>query len=235
MPALKEEEIRLLNEEIERRGLTYTPLQEELLDHLCCDLEAQMDEGLDFETALQKIREGMGENSIRQVQEATLLLVNQKYRIMKKLMYVLGITAPLLLILGATFKSFHWPGASVMIVLSLFMLGAAYLPVFVMVKIRDTREKGGTINKPMYIFGALGGIIFLTGAMFKINHWPGAGVMIYLSALVTLLIFIPILVIRTIKDKEHQVENFTTLVFVLAFIAITYMLFILRPVVYGIH
>lgn len=228
MAELTEKEIRRLNQEIERQGLTYMELQQELLDHLCCDVEAQMDEGLEFVEALEKVRNQMGKDRIQQIQEETLLLINQKYRIMKKFMYILGMIAPAMLIAGTIFKIQHWPGAGVLLVLSLFLLGAVYLPVFVMVKIRDTRKKGRKVNMPMYIVGLAAGMIFVAGAMFKIQHWPGAGLMITLSGAVTVLVFIPILVIQALRDKENQVQNFTILIFVLCFVAITFMMYALR-------
>jgi len=228
MAELTEKEIQALNREIEREGLTYTELQQELLDHLCCDVEAEMEEGLEFVKALEKVRQGMGKDRIRQIQEETLLLINQKYRVMKKFMYVLGIIAPSTLIIGTIFKVNHWPGAGILLTLSLFMLGAIYLPVFVMVKIRDTRKKGKQVNMSMYIFGMIAGIVFIAGAMFKIQHWPGAGVMITLSGIVTVLVFIPILVVQALRDKENQVQNFTILIFVLSFVAITFMMYALR-------
>jgi len=228
MAELTEKEIRRLNREIQKQGLTYTELQQELLDHLCCDVEAEMEEGLEFIKALEKVRKGMGKDRIQEIQEETLLLINQKYRIMKKFMYILGMIAPSMLIIGTIFKVQHWPGAGVLLVLSLFMLGAIYLPVFVMVKIRDTRKEGKKVNMPMYIFGLFAGIIFIAGAMFKIQHWPGAGIMIILSGAVTVFVFIPILVIQAMKDKENQVQNFTILIFVLCFVAITFMMYALR-------
>lgn len=228
MAELSEKEIRRLNREIEKQGLTYTELQQELLDHLCCDVEAEMEEGLEFVKALEKVRKGMGKDRIQKIQEETLLLISQKYRIMKKFMYILGMIAPAMLITGTIFKIQHWPGASVLLVLSLFMLGAIYLPVFVMVKIRDTRKEGKKVNMPMYIFGLIAGIIFIAGAMFKIQHWSGASIMIILSGFVTVFIFIPILVIQAVKDKENQVQNFTILIFVLCFVAITFMIYALR-------
>ncbi|MCK4855481.1 MAG: hypothetical protein KAT31_14485 [Bacteroidales bacterium] len=228
MAELTEKEIRKLNREIEKQGLTYTELQQELLDHLCCDVEAEMEEGLEFVRALEKVRGKIGKDRIQQIQEETLLLINQKYRIMKKFMYILGMIAPAMLITGTIFKIQHWPGAGVLLVLSLFLLGAIYLPAFVMVKIRDTRKKGKQVNMPMYIFGLIAGIIFIAGAMFKIQHWPGANIMIILSGIVTVFVFIPILVIQALKDKENQVQNFTILIFVLSFVAITFMIYALR-------
>ena len=81
---------------------------------------------------------------------------------------------------------------------------------------------------PMYIFGLIAGIIFITGVMFKIQHLPGASIMITLSGIVTVFAFIPILVIQAIKDKENQVQNFTILIFVLSFVAIIFMMYALK-------
>ena len=223
MSELTENELNILNKEVERSGLTYTELQQELLDHLCCDIEVKMDDGIAFVRALEEVKKEMGQDCIRQIQEDTLLLINQKYRMMKKFMYILGTIAPSLVIIGTFFKTQHWPGANILLVLGLFLLGAVYLPVFISVKIRGTRKEGKPVNKAMYIIGMISGIIFIIGAMFKIMHWLGASIMISLTGLVTVVVFIPLLVINAIRDKENQVHNFTVLIFVLSFIAIIFM------------
>ncbi len=228
MAELTDNELQVLNSEIERSGLTYTELQKELLDHLCCDIEAKMDEGIEFIRALDEVKKEIGRDCIRNIQEDTLLLINQKYRMMKKFMYILGTIAPSMVIIGTIFKIMHWSGASVMLTLGLFLLAAVYLPVFVSIRIRDTRNEGKPVNKAMYIIGMVSGIIFIAGALFKIMHWPGAGIMILLAGLVTVAVFIPLLVLNAMRDKENQVQNFTVLIFVLSFIAITFMTFALQ-------
>ena len=45
MAELTDKELQILAKEIDKQGLTYTQLQKELLDHLCCDIEARMDDG----------------------------------------------------------------------------------------------------------------------------------------------------------------------------------------------
>ena len=120
MAELSERELEILNREIDKQGLTYTQLQKELLDHLCCDIEAKMEEGQEFLKAYEVVRQRLENNRIQEIQEETLLLINQKYRMMKKFMYILGTIAPSLLIIGAICKLQHWPGASVLIVLGAF-------------------------------------------------------------------------------------------------------------------
>ncbi|MBE0668032.1 MAG: hypothetical protein IH593_10240, partial [Bacteroidales bacterium] len=115
MAELTDKELAFLSKEIDKQGLTYIQLQKELLDHLCCDIEARMDEGTEFLKAFEEVRKRLENDRIQKIQEETLLLINQKYRMMKKFMYILGTIAPTLLIVGAVLKMNHWPGASVLI------------------------------------------------------------------------------------------------------------------------
>ena len=228
MAELSDKELTFLNKEIDKQGLTYTQLQKELLDHLCCDIEAKMDEGIEFLKAFEEVSKRLENDRIQQIQEDTLLLINQKYRMMKRFMYILGTIAPSLLIVGAFFKLQHWPGAAVLITVGTFLLAAIYLPVFAMVSIRDTREKGKKVNKNLYIAGVVTGFIFLTGILFKIMHWPGANVALTSSVLLTVVLFIPILVAHAIRDKENQLQNFSILIFILAMMAVNIMVFALK-------
>ena len=177
--------------------------------------EAKMDEGIEFLKAFEEVRKRLENDRIQKIQEETLLLINQKYRMMKKFMYILGTIAPSTLIVGALFKLMHWPGASVLITLGTFLLAAVYLPIFAMVNIRDTRKKGKRVNKALYITGVISGFIFLTGILFKVNHWPGAGVSLSFSVVFMVVVFIPILVIHALRDKENQLQNFSILIFIL--------------------
>ncbi|MBE9517246.1 MAG: hypothetical protein IMY68_01715, partial [Bacteroidetes bacterium] len=72
------------------------------------------------------------------------------------------------------------------------------------------------------------GFIFITGILFKIMHWPGAGVALTVSVLLTVVLFIPVLVVHALKDKENQVQNFSILIFVLSFMAVNIMVFALK-------
>jgi hypothetical protein len=228
MAELTDRELEILSKEIDKQGLTYTQLQKELLDHLCCDIEARMDEGMKFLKALEEVRKQLENDRIQKIQEETLLLINQKYRMMKKFMYILGTIAPSLLIVGAILKVLHLFGASILITLGTFLLAAVYLPVFAMVSIRDTREKGKKVNKPLYIIGVIIGFIFLTGILFKIMHWPGAGFALLISLLIMVVVFIPYLVIHAIRDKENQLQNFSILIFILAMMAVNIMVIALK-------
>ena len=78
MVDISEQELELLSRDMDRQGLTYTPLKNELLDHICCNIESYMREGLTFNEAYRKVKREMGARRISQVQDATLYFINQK-------------------------------------------------------------------------------------------------------------------------------------------------------------
>ena len=127
MHELNAQEIDQISLDIEKQGLTYTPLQNELLDHVCCQIEILMETGMTFNEAYRKVRTEMGKKRVRQIQHETLSLISKKYRRMKRTMNVLGVIAPLLLFIGLTFKLFHWPGAGILITLVLFSFCFSWL------------------------------------------------------------------------------------------------------------
>lgn len=202
MPELLEKEVEKISNDIDQQGLTFTPLKNELLDHICCQIEEEMERGMTFNEAYKKVRSDMGRKRIRQIQDETLTLISKKYRRMKRIMYGLGVTAPILLIAGAIFKVFHWPGASILITLALFITGMVFLPIFVMVRIRDTRRQDEPVPINLYLSGMIFGMIAILGTLFKIQHWPASGIMLTVGLAGTALVFLPLY-------ASHQIRSTT--------------------------
>jgi len=71
-------------------------------------------------------------------------------------------------VIGAFFKLMHWPGANMMLIAGLSLLGLIHLALSFM--------GNGITQKELYIQYARSSGIALTifGALFKIMHWPGA-------------------------------------------------------------
>jgi len=111
-----------------------------------------------------------------------------------------------------------------MITFSLFLLGVIFIPVYVMVRIRDTREKKKPVNKFLIIIGMITGILFVTAFLFKIQHIPGAGILINICAVTALIAFFPAMVLHVIRDRENQIQSFSNLVFSLCFFAVMFLL-----------
>ncbi|MBL7110791.1 MAG: hypothetical protein ISS19_02475 [Bacteroidales bacterium] len=210
MLELTEQEIDRISSEIDQQGLTYTQLKNEILDHICCNIEAEMEQGLTFNEAYRKVKSEMGKKRIRQIQDETLYLISKKYRRMKRLMFVLGVAVPIIIIIASIFKVMHWPGASILITLSLFVTGAVFLPVFVMVRIRDTRKQDEPVPMGLYLTGMIAGILTVIGALMKIQHLPGAGIFLTLGLVGLAFVFLPIFAVVRMREARKKNEPLNT-------------------------
>jgi murein DD-endopeptidase MepM/ murein hydrolase activator NlpD len=85
MDFLNKKQIQLLHELLEQQGLDYAPLQEELLDHVCCAIEDEMATGNSFDEATKKVLDTFGKGEIDEIQTATIQSLNQKFNTMKKI------------------------------------------------------------------------------------------------------------------------------------------------------
>ena len=80
---LNEEQIFLVEKKLTELGLNYVPLQSEILDHLCCMTEDEMQNGKTFEQANQAIFDNFGKDELKELQQQTILFTHQKSQRMK--------------------------------------------------------------------------------------------------------------------------------------------------------
>ena len=65
------------------------------------------------------------------------------------------------------------------------------------------------MKKAAIIFGAIALILFLIGGLFKLMHWPGAGIILTYGTIFNLIIATPIVAIYTLsKDAPNRGTNF---------------------------
>jgi len=82
--ALTELQIIYIQKELKRRELTYEPLQDEILDHFCCVVEEEMENGLCFMDAFNKTSiRVFDQDQLNKVQHNTMLILSKKRRFMK--------------------------------------------------------------------------------------------------------------------------------------------------------
>lgn len=101
MVQLTEQQIEHVRECLEKKGITYAPLADELLDHLCCLTEVEMESGSSFHEALQVAFAGFHNEELPKIQKQIIYSTTQKKRIMKVISLItLGIML--------TFSTIHW-------------------------------------------------------------------------------------------------------------------------------
>ena len=57
------------------------------------------------------------------------------------------------------------------------------------------------MKQKLYILGLAAAIIVSAGTILKVNHWPGAAILIIAGTLILVLIFLPAALINNYKAK----------------------------------
>ena len=200
MPELTLQNINQISTDIRRQEITFSHLADEIIDHICCDVEYEMGKGLTFLEAYRLVKEKMGPRRVKEIQEETLYAVDAKYRKMKNTMKISGITGTVLLGFAALFKIMHWPMASVLIVLGSVAVAFIFMPSALTVLWKETHSGKRLF---LYISAFLAALFFTLGVVFKVQHWPGAAVILSLAAICGVFLFLPVL----LADKLREAEN----------------------------
>jgi len=269
------DQFRIVERDVQDEGISYSHLEYDLLDHVCCDIENRMHSGISFNAAYQTVKHDIGLQGLRRVQQETLLLINKNYRMMKKSMKTLGTIALAGISIAALAKIMHWPGASIFILISTLIVSSVFFPAALYIWYKEVFEKrygfiiilvflsgfafiNGTLfkiqhwpfanillvfgelltiltliiggisylisrrsqtgSKILTAVGILGIVLFFLGTLFKLEHWPGATIMLILGAITLFSIFIPIYAYKAYKEEKTVKNSFIFSVFALTFI-----------------
>lgn len=91
-PELSEVEILLIKNKLTELELSYLPLKDEFLDHICCQIETEIAKGHTFDQAVNVIFGAITIDELKELQQQTILFTNQKSRRMKNLMFLFSIS-----------------------------------------------------------------------------------------------------------------------------------------------
>ena len=205
---LSDQQIDYIFDDISARGVEMESLQQNLLDHVCCIIENNLEENGDFESFYKKTIKTFYKDALWEIEEETLLLLTYKnYYTMKKVMIYSGIAAATFFIIGSYFKFMHFPGASALIILGMLIGSFVFLPLVFMFKKNETTESKG---KVVLGIGVINGITFCIYTLFKVMHWPGASTLWFITLGMFSLIFIPLYFFNGIKNPVNKINTITT-------------------------
>jgi hypothetical protein len=132
---------------------------------------------------------------------------------MKQKLYILGVITAIIISTGTIFKVNHWPAAAILITAGTFILVLLFLPAAL---IDNFKIEGNKQNKVLYIVTWITCFVVFTGMLFKIMHWPYAGVGLFIALPFPYVVFLPVFLIVTSKNKNFNIYN---TVFVLLLLA----------------
>lgn len=159
----------IIASDVYKAGLSLTHLQEEMIDHLCCQVEDLMNRGMDFEDARNSVLQVTGVKELKKVQENTILLIDKKYRIMKTTMKVFGIVSLALVAIGTILKLMHWPMGIYFFLFGFPLLGGIFIPSLIWVMKKESKLKGKSL---LYITAGIGAMSLVFGLFTKIFQMP---------------------------------------------------------------
>jgi hypothetical protein len=204
MPELTLQNIDQISQDVRKQEITFSHLLDELTDHLCCDVEHEMQKGMSFHEAYQMVKQKMGKRRLKEIQEETLYAVDTKYRQMKTTMKISGVAGTVMFGFAALFKIQHWPGAAILMTLGALTLALVFLPSALSVLWKETHN---TKRLFLFISAFVTGACFIAGTLFKINHWPGAGHILILGTFFGIILFIPALLMNRLNDQENKTKR----------------------------
>jgi hypothetical protein len=133
---------------------------------------------------------------------------------MKQKIYIVGLVNLLLIFSGAIFKVNHWPAAAIMLTLGLSSLVLITIPLALI-----SHYKAGNNQQSLllHLVTWLTCFVVFTAMLFKIMHWPYAGLALTIALPFPYIVFLPVFIAVTSRNRNFNIYN---TVFVLLLLAL---------------
>jgi hypothetical protein len=204
MYTLSKCQVQQIADDVENARITFSHLADDLIDHICCEVESEMYEGKSFDEAYELVKQQVGIKTLQKIQENTQYLIDKNYRIMKMTMKITGNVSLALLALATLMKILHLSGASILLLLGFVILGLVFFPSAIYTNYRDLE---GRKSLALHLSIFIGGLLFMFGVLFKVMHWPWAGLLLILGWVFILFIFLPLLLIKKYRESETSKDK----------------------------
>ncbi|MFA6261858.1 MAG: hypothetical protein WC760_10345 [Bacteroidia bacterium] len=204
MKVLSPDQMNRIREDVARANITLLSLQEELIDHICCEVENRMEEGLSFEEAYRMLQHQANSKTLQDILESTLLLTNKHFALMKTTMKLSGLFALSLISIGTLLRILIVPGANMLIVSGFVLLTFLFLPSAVFLEYTFSAQK----KLFQRISLLLGSMALCNGILFKVMQWTGANVLINLGFLLLLVLVLPLVFSTQVKSNPSKTEKY---------------------------
>jgi hypothetical protein len=123
---------------------------------------------------------------------------------MKQKLYILGAITVMIISTGAILKVNHWPGAGILLIAGIISLVLLFLPAAL---INNYRIEGNSQNRILYIVTWITCFVVFTAMLFKIMHWPHAGIGLLIALPFPYIVFLPVFLVVTSKNKSFNIYN----------------------------
>ena len=213
MYTLSDTQIDFILNDIRRNGVELEDLRSNLLDHICCIIEQNLEDNGDFEQFYFSTRKMFYKHHLKEIEEETISLMTYKnYYMMKKIMIISGIVSVALMTIGIVLKFQHWPGAGACIVLGVSIISLVFLPLMFLLKIKEQNQLK---DKALTGLGTLSAICLTLGVLFKVMHWPGANMLSIIALAFLMFLYLPVYFFSGMRNPDTKTNTIVNAVLII--------------------
>ncbi len=144
---------------------------------------------------------------------------------MKQKIYILGVISTIIISIGLILKVEHWPMGQIFIAAGILILVLIFFPAAL---INSYKAEGNKQNRLLYIVTFITCFVVFTGMLFKIQHWPFAGTALLIALPFPYIVFLPVFLAVTSKNKNFNIYNTVFVLLLLALNSVFSCLFALN-------
>lgn len=195
------EQVTHIKEVIGQSAITIDTLKDDLLDHLCCMVEAKMAKGSEFEISFKEALTELAPDGLDAIQRETIFLLNStKIMLMKKVMYLIGLITSIAMTMGITFKVLHLPGSEELFTYGFIGFLLLFLPMLAIDRYKHNLSK--SLSEKLRIgFGYLSAFLIVFSVGFKLFHLEGANLLLLSGMCIFSFGFLPFLFFNMYKKS----------------------------------
>jgi hypothetical protein len=204
---LSNDQIEIIERRL-RQSIASDELYKDLLDHLCCATESEMDKGKKFEDALLLVSNELAPDGFMAIQlETTLLLNFNKIINMKRFIYTTGFLSVVTFVIGWTFSLLRIAGGAALSIGGFLVFAVIFLPLMTRDHFRFNKQLS-SFNKAKYVMGMTASSILALSVTFKWFHLEGANLLLVFGTGFGVLGFLPFAFIsmyrKSVSASEQQ-------------------------------
>jgi hypothetical protein len=139
---LTKEQVDRIEMYVIQSRITIPSLRDDLIDHLCCEVEERLIQENEFEKSLEEALGELAPAGLYQIEQDTEFLLHPNKVIMKKLTYFIGLAATISMSMGLMLKILHMPGGEQLINYGFFTFAGLFLPAIVIWKFNRNELSG---------------------------------------------------------------------------------------------
>jgi hypothetical protein len=190
---LTREQVEIVTNFVTHNKVTLPTLKDDVVDHLCCEVEEYMKKGKTFEESLRQAVYELAPSGLHFIQQQTFYILDGKIMFnMRKITFLIGSLAAMSMSFGWLLKVLEVPeignrffaiGSAAFLLLFLPLLGVNYFKM----------NRKPVTHKLKMTFGLVSAILIGISLLARIMHLPGADEVLWAGGVVFTFGFLPTL------------------------------------------